>query len=121
MGADPRLTDVFIEVAAMRAAAGTTYGSDAFPLRESLHSVTDEFGHIHMPPPAVLQMLGDEFASHNIRLHFDVGPPDAYHALVPPNLPSGDPNPYASLAADDYIIGAGGISGSNPALARGGD
>ena len=62
-GRGPGDSDVFIEVAAMRAAADTTYGSDAFPLRESLHSVTDEFGHNHMPPPAALQMLGDEFAS----------------------------------------------------------
>ena len=50
--------DVFIEVAAMRAAADTTYGSAAFPLKTSLPSVTDEFGHNHMPTPAVLQMLG---------------------------------------------------------------
>ena len=50
------------------------------------------------------------------------GNPQAYHALVPPNLsPSAIPNPYASLVADDYIIGAGGTSGSDPALARGGE
>jgi hypothetical protein len=121
MGADPSLKDVFIEVVAMRAPAHTTYGSDSAPLRESLHSVTDEFGHNHMPTPAVLQMLGNEFAAQNIRVHFDVGSPAAYHALVPPNLAPGSPNPYASLAADNYIIGAGGNSGSNPALARGGE
>ena len=121
MGADPGLKDVFIEVAAMRAAADTTYGSEAAPMRQSLHSVTDEFGHNHMPTPAVLKMLGDEFATHNVRLHFDVGHPSAYHALVPPNLGSGSPSPYASLAADTYIVGAGGASGSNPALARGGE
>ena len=121
MGADKDLKDVFIEVAAMRAPAGTTYGSDSAPLRESLHSVTDAFGHLHMPPPAVLQMLGDEFATHNIRLHFDVGHPATYHALMPPNLPAGTPNPYASGVADSYIIGAGGGSGSDPTLARGGE
>ena len=81
-------------------------------MRESLHSVTDEFGHIHMPTPAVLQMLGDEFATQGVRLHFDVGHPDGYHALVPPNLPEGAVNPSASLAADNYIVGAGGASGA---------
>ena len=81
MGADPGVKDVFIEVGAMWAPAHTTYGSDSFPLRQSLHSVTDEFGHNHMPTPAVLQMLGDEFASRNIRLHFDVGNPETYHAI----------------------------------------
>jgi hypothetical protein len=123
MGADPDVKDVFIEVAAMQAPAGTTYGSDSAPLRESLHSVTDEFGHIHVPTPAVLKMLGDEFAEQvpTIRLHFDVGHPTAYHALLPPSLPAGEPNPYASLAADDYIIGAGGLSGDEPAHARGGE
>ncbi len=121
MGADPGLKDVFIEVAAMRAAAGTTYGSDAAPMRESLHSVTDPFGHNHMPTPAVLEMMGNEFATHGVRLHFDVGHPGVYHALVPPNLPQGTTNPYASLAADNYIIGAGGGSGSDPTLARGGE
>ena len=59
--------------------------------------------------------------ARNIRLHFDVGNPATYHALSPPNLPPGDPNPFASLAADDYIIGAGGRSGSDPTLARGGE
>jgi hypothetical protein len=121
MGADPAVRDAYIEVVAMRANAGSTYGSDEAPLRESLHSVTDDFGHIHMPTPAVLQMLGDEFTAHDIRLHFDVGHPDTYHALTPPNLPMGEPNPFASHAADDYIIGAGGLSGSDPALARGGE
>ena len=121
MGADPAIRDVFIEVAAMWTPGGTTYGSDSAPLRESLHSVTDQFGHNHMPRPAVLEMLGDEFAAQNIRLHFDVGNPATYHALVPPNLPVGDPNPYASLGADDFIVGAGGASGSDPTLARGGE
>jgi hypothetical protein len=123
MGADPDVKDVFIEVAAMQAPAGTTYGSDNAPLKESLHSVTDEFGHNHMPTPAVLKMLGDEFARQvpPIRLHFDVGQPAAYHALTPPNLPVGEPNPYASAEANDYIIGAGGLSGSEPGHARGGE
>jgi hypothetical protein len=121
MGADPLTKDVFIEVGAMWAPAQTTYGSDSAPMRESLHSVTDTLGHNHMPTPAALQLLGDAFSSHNIRLHFDVGHPDIYHALVSPHTPSGEPNPYASLVADDYIIGAGGRSGGDPTLARGGD
>jgi hypothetical protein len=121
MGADPFAKDVFIEVGAMWAPAQTTYGSDSAPMRESLHSVTDTLGHNHMPTPAALQLLGEAFASHDIRLHFDVGPPDTYHAIVSPHTPAGEPNPYASLVADDYIIGAGGSSGSDPTLARGGD
>ncbi len=83
--------------------------------------MTDEFGHNHMPTPAVLKMLGDAFAARDIRLHFDVGHPATYHALVPPNLPPATPNPYDSAVADDYIIGAGGLSGSDPTLARGGE
>ena len=120
MGADVGLKDVFIEIAAMWAPADTTYGSDAFPSRESLHFVTDEFGHNHMPTPEALKMLGDAFIGKGIRLHFDVGNPATYRALVPPNLPVGTPSPYLSTVADDYIIGAGGMSGGNPALARGG-
>ena len=122
MGADPTTPDVFIEVAAMQAAAGTTYGSDSFPLRESLHSVTDQFGHNHMPPPAALQMLGEEFAAHNIRLHFDVGTPcRVSRAGCRRICPRATRTRTRRSLADDYIIGAGGISGSNPALARGGE
>jgi hypothetical protein len=121
MGADANQKDVYIEIAAMRAAANTTYGSEAAPLKETLHSVTDAFGHIHMPTPQALQMWGDAFAAQNIRLHFDVGVPATYHSLSPPNLPPGDPNPFASHVADDFIIGAGGASGSDVTQARGGE
>jgi hypothetical protein len=121
MGANPAVKDVYVEIAAMKAAANTTYGSETAPLKTSLASVTDGFGHIHMPTPAVIRMLGDAFDVRGIRLHVDVGLPATYHNLVPPNLPAGDPNPYASTEAVNYIIGAGGWSGSNPALARGGE
>jgi hypothetical protein len=121
MGALPGRKDIFIEVGAMQAAAGTTYGSTEFPLSKTVESVTDAFGHIHMPTPVALKDLGDTFLAKNILLHFDVGDPATYHSLVSPGLPLGEPNPFASLAADNYIVGAGGLSGSNPALARGGE
>src|ERR1051326_1964113 len=60
-----------------------------------------------MPTPAVLQMVGDLFKSHSIKVHFDVGPPNQYKALV---------GAYNSTVADEYLIGL-----LNPNLARGGE
>ena len=119
MGADPSRKDIFVEIEAMQSGPAT-YGSEDAPLTSTLASVTDTFGHNHMPTPTALKMLGDAFWEHNIRLHLDVGTPAAYHALVPPNLPAGTVSPFASLAADEYLIGTGGSNGP-PALAQGGE
>lgn len=106
MGADARHKDVFIEVGAMQADAGTTYGSGD-------NRVTDTHGHSHLPSPAVLKRVGDAFVHApvvnpdgmpGINVHFDVGSPLSYHGLG---------GAYASLEADSYLVPA--------ALARGGE
>ena len=90
-------------------------------MTSTLPSVTDLKGHLHIPPPAVLKTWGDPFAAKGIRVHFDVGNPVAYKArLAYPGQPA-DQSPYNSAVADDYIIGAGGLSGGIPSLARGGE
>ncbi|MGH9384603.1 MAG: Ig-like domain-containing protein [Vicinamibacterales bacterium] len=101
--------DIFIEVNAMWAAAGTTYGS-----------VQDTEGHNHMPTPEVVKMIGDAYAARGIRAHFDIGDISAYHAPNPPTpLDPYDPkkfgvvqhtdweDDYTSLDADTYLISAG--------------
>jgi hypothetical protein len=100
MGAGSGHKDLLIEVGAMTADAGTTYGG-----------VPDADGHNHLPKPAVLKMIGDAYATApvanavggpGIRAHFDVG--IGYHGL-------GDG--YESTEADAYLVPG--------ALARGGE
>jgi len=121
MGAQVGVKDVFIEIAGMEAPPETTYGSETAPLTSTLASVTDHKGHLHIPPPAVLKTWGDPFAAKGIRVHFDVGDPVAYKSRrAYPTQPL-DQSPYNSAVADDYIIGAGGLSGGDPSQARGGE
>ena len=48
----------------------------AAPMRESLHSVTDAFGHLHMPHAGGSEDAGRRVRdAQGIRLHFDVGHP----------------------------------------------
>lgn len=108
MGAGSDQRDVFIEVGAMHAAPGTTYGSARAPFAARLDSdpsndaVTDPAGHNHMPTPAVLKLVGDTLANAppdaaggapGIRLHVDAGP--GYHQIGPA---------YASTDADAYLV-----------------
>ena len=82
MGATPGTPDVFVEVGAMEAAAGTTYGPrNAQGNCVAPACVADLIGHRHLPTPAVVKQLGDTLknAPVPIRLHMDVGP--EYHAL----------------------------------------
>ena len=83
MGASSSHKDLFIEVNAMWAAAGTTYGSATAPYRSSMSTITDSAGHNHMPTPDVLKMVGDVYAAHGIVTHFDVGDTTAYQSLGP--------------------------------------
>ena len=72
--------DLFVEINAMWAAAGTTYGSVNAPYNATTAAVTDTAGHSHLPAPEVLKMVGDTYARNGIRPHFDVGDVTAYFA-----------------------------------------
>ncbi len=103
MGASSSHKDLFVEVNAMKADPGTTYGSAAFPIDPpTTISATSTTGHNHLPTPAVIKMVGDVYATHGITPHFDVGSISAYHNL------GGD---YASTVADSYLVGGGARGG----------
>lgn len=81
MGAHVGQKDLFIEVNAMVADAGTTYGSPHAPYNSTLVSVTDPLGHNHMPTPAVLKRVGDAYLAGGVHAHFDVGDLTVYAQL----------------------------------------
>ena len=97
MGASKFNRDLFVEMGALQANPGTTYGFGAA-------AETDTVGHNHLPTPAVIKLIGDAYknAPGSIKLHVDVGP--GYHSLG---------GAYASNVADEYIIPSG--------LSRGGE
>ncbi len=111
----PLHPDIFVEVNAMWAAAGTSYGSPQHPFSASEPIRTDPVGHNHMPTPEVLKLVGDGYAARGITPHFDVGDIAAYHA---PNQNPYDPkkfgviqhsdwiDDYTSTAADIYLVPA---------------
>jgi hypothetical protein len=117
MGANSKHKDIFIEMNAMWAPAGTTYGSGP-------DLVEDETGHNHLPSPQVLKLIGDTFKNapfsnpedplfpNGIKAHFDVGNIDTYrsHGVVPHAEWVDD---YTSTEADEYLIPS--------AFARGGE
>jgi hypothetical protein len=112
MGANKNRRDLFVELNAMWAQGGTTYGASRAPF---VGTETDINGHNHLPTPAVLKKVGDAFANpptgrQPIAVHFDVGP--NYRNLTDPDVPGG-PSPYASPVADAYII--------DESLSRGGE
>ncbi len=122
----PLHPDIFIEVNAAWAAAGTSYGSLQHPFSPTEPIRTDSVGHNHMPTPENLKMIGDAFAARGITAHFDVGDIAAYHAPNP-DPPTGTYDPkkfgvvahsdwvddYTSTVADDYLVPS--------AYARGGE
>jgi leucine proline-enriched proteoglycan (leprecan) len=133
MGALPTKRDMFVHVAAMKAVAGTTYGSVDAPLKTTAidcvtglpipdsPSVVDCDGHNHMISPVAAAMVGQMFAaapaagsvSAGIALHLDVGNPANYFALFPGLTPA------QQAAANVYLVGNG--SGDNVAeFAKGG-
>ena len=140
MGADSNQADAFVEVNAMRADAGTEYGSALAPydLAKSITTKTDDNGHHHLPTPADIKMIGDRLDLHGIRLHVDVGPlvessglcenpitgsgalPICYHSR--PNVIHTDwVDNYSSTDADEYLVGSGIPSSNGATLARGGE
>ncbi len=103
MGASSQHPDIFIEFNAMRAPAGTSYGSPSAPFSSTTPTVTDTVGHHHIPTPEVLRMLGDAYAARGITPHFDVGDITSYHSLgVVPHTDWVDD--YTSLEADPYLV-----------------
>ena len=83
MGARIGQRDLIVEINAMTAASGTTYGSAAAPFSSATASLTDHVGHNHTPTPAVLKMVGDSYLAGGIHVHFDVGSWARYQALGP--------------------------------------
>jgi len=61
MGASPDHKDLFVEIAYMDAAEGTTYGGVAKP------------EHTHLPGEDALKMAAESFDKSDIRVHFDIG------------------------------------------------
>ena len=108
MGASSSHQDLFIEINAMFAPAGTSYGAVGAPYSSSTTTLTDTVGHNHMPTPDVLKMIGDVYAAHGITTHFDVGDPAVYHSM-PGYACVGNP----ACNADPYLVPA--------PLARGGE
>ena len=112
MGAASSHPDIFIEVNAMWAAAGTSYGSLQHPLSATQAIKTDLVGHNHMPTPADLKMVGDAFMARGITPHFDVGDIAAYHAANDPYDPkkfgvvehADWTDDYTSTEADIYLV-----------------
>ena len=63
MGASSGHKDFFVELGAMKAAAGTTYGAAGAPYSADVVQMVDTAGHNHLPAPAVLKTVGDAFKS----------------------------------------------------------
>ena len=95
MGAKKERKDLFIEMNAMYAIPGTTYG-------HGVNQVVDPVGHNHMPIPAAIKLLGDMYknapitnldGSTGIQLHVDAGPTyvpgEAAEYIVMPGLARG--------------------------------
>jgi len=112
MGARSTHADIFIEINAMTAAAGTSYGSASAPFNSALTTMTDPVGHNHMPTPDVLKLVGDAYAARGVTPHFDVGDITAYHNLGPQYTCS-DPILHPECVADPYLVPS--------AYARGGE
>src|SRR5688572_889691 len=100
--------DVFVEMNAMWASAGTAYGSTTYPfstiLDPDVTTVTDPIGHNHLPTPEVIKMVGDALknAPTRIWLHVDVGVMSTY------KTPG---TAYNSAVADEYLITTGARGG----------
>ena len=72
-----------------------------------------------MPTPEILRSVGDNFAAHGIRPHFDIGDISAFHGLGGVNHGEWQDD-YTSTEADQYFIG-NGVGSNLTALARGGE
>ena len=95
MGANPMRKDIFVEIGDTRADPGTSYGTGA-------NQVTDSVGHSHLPLADVLNRVGTAFlnapvsnpnSQPGIAVHFDVGDnhqtTPANPFIIPANLARG--------------------------------
>ena len=111
MDADPNVKDLFVEIGALKATAGTTYGPLTSGVCVPPGCEIAAVAHDHLPTPAVLKMVGDAYwcagaasctpsspaPSNRVQVHFDAG--NGYPAM---------PDTYA----ERYIIrGAGAARG----------
>jgi hypothetical protein len=119
MGASSSQRDIFIEVNAMWAQAGTSYGSSTAPYNSTTTTLTDVHGHNHMPTPADIKMIGDRYLAHGIHAHVDVGDIATYHLPNPTNDPqklgvvqhADWVDDYTSTEADNYLVPSGARGG----------
>jgi Big-like domain-containing protein len=119
MGAGHDQPDIFIEVNAMKALPGTSYGSATARYSPTITTKTDSAGHQHMPTPEDLKRIADVYAGRGIRVHFDVGNVTSYHNLGV--LSHTDwVDDYTSPQANTYLVG-NGVAANTSSLARGGE
>ena len=103
MGASKEQQDLFVEINAMEADPGTTYGTGTA-------QKTDALGHHHLPTPEDLKRIGDAFLAQGVHVHFDVGDIAAYKARgIVPHTDWIDN--YGSAVADAYLISTGAAGG----------
>jgi hypothetical protein len=93
MGAIVGQKDLIVEINAMDTGP-TSYGSGS-------GLVSDLVGHSHLPPPPVLDRIGDRYLAHQIHVHFDVGDPAVYRSKFS----------VAPTAANAYLINSGYAGG----------
>ncbi|HXV68794.1 MAG TPA: Ig-like domain-containing protein, partial [Nitrospira sp.] len=121
MGGGSDQPDVFIEVNAMEAEPGTTWGSADAPYDSTVDTVTDNNGHHHMPTPENLEMIGDAFGAKGIRVHFDVGSLASYQAFgIVQHSDWVDDYTLPVGLNNKYLVG-NGILNNVASLARGGE
>jgi hypothetical protein len=108
MDASSSHPDLFVEVNAMWAQAGTTYGSVDAPINPAPgpSQVTDLNGHVHLPTPEELKRIGDAYGDKGIHVHFDVGDtsPGSYYRNLGVIQHTDWQDDYTSNAADNYFI-----------------
>ena len=119
MGAGSDQKDAFIEVNAMWAPSGTSYGSPTAPYSTFENTKTTTSDHTHMPTPDTLKMIGKAYGDRGIRVHFDVGNVTAYHNLGVVHHTDWTDD-YGSADANQYLVG-NGVGNNVASLARGGE
>jgi hypothetical protein len=101
--------DIFIQMDAMRAAPGTSYGSESAPYNskkciiggnETECTVTDLAGHSHIPTAAAVKILIDAYKNAPI---VNTGWPGADGSSgIFPHIDVGDPTNYISILGTSY-------------------
>src|SRR5262249_11147293 len=101
--------DILVEMDAMQAAAGTSYGSPNEPYNSkkciiggdtSECTVTDTHGHSHLPPSGSLKILIDTYRNAPVT---NIGWTGADGSSgIYPHFARGDPTSYISALGPDY-------------------